>query len=60
VMIALDHIPGQVIKTTPPNVIHTTAGHPDCSSQLKDPSDKHCQVQFCAAHQDAPACQIEP
>ena len=56
-MVRLDRIPGQA---HPPNIVQPPKpGHPDCSATLKDPSDKHCQAQYCAGHPDVPACQLE-
>ncbi len=54
VTVALSLKPGSTHVNVPPPP--PPPGHPDCSATIKDPKDKHCISQYCAAHADDARC----
>jgi len=57
-VVSLERIPDAGHPTVP--IIHAPPpGHPDCSSVVKDPKDKHCRAQYCAGHASDPNCDLQ-
>jgi serine/threonine-protein kinase len=56
------HHPGNPSNpTTSTTPVHTTPppGHPDCSTSIVNPKDKHCINQYCEGHASDPRCDAE-
>jgi serine/threonine-protein kinase len=55
----LDHLPGVTHHPTTTTTVTPPPGHPDCTSTIVNPHDKHCINQYCSAHSDDPRCDAE-